>query len=126
MSEFKSYKDLLIWSKSKDLSLQIYQITKTFPKEEQFGLISQIRRSAISIPSNIAEGWGRDSENYFINFLNIAKGSLYELETQLIISKELEFISNEKLLELSNEIDTLSRMIIGLIKKINHNKSLKK
>lgn len=69
---------------------------------------------------------GRDSENYFINFLNIAKGSLYELETQLIISKELEFISNEKLLEFSNEIDTLSRMIIGLIKKINHNKSLKK
>lgn len=59
MSEFKSYKDLLIWSKSKDLSLQIYQITKTFPKEEQFGLISQIRRSAISIPSNIAEGWGQ-------------------------------------------------------------------
>ena len=114
----KSYKDLLIWKRSKDLAVIIYGITTKFPKEELYGLTSQVRRSSISIPSNIAEGWGRDSDKNFSNFLKIAKGSLYELETQLIIAAELNYFENSKYEELSAEINELSKMIVSLINKI--------
>jgi four helix bundle protein len=96
----KSYKDLLIWQRSRTLVVTVYKVVSKFPKEELFALTSQIKRCSISVPSNIAEGWGRDTNKNFINFLNIAKGSLYELETQLIIAADLKYIE----LSISEEI----------------------
>jgi four helix bundle protein len=102
-----SYQDLLVWQKAMDLASDCYKITKKFPKEELFGITSQIRRSAVSIPSNIAEGQGRNSKNEFVHFLGIAQGSLRELETQIILSQRVEYISyeeKEKVLSLSKEV----------------------
>jgi four helix bundle protein len=95
MSEFRDYKTLDVWKKSKELANLVYNVTRQFPKEEVFGLVSQMRRSAVSVPSNIAEGVGRGYTKETLQFLSIAKGSLFELETQLYISKDQNFI-NEK------------------------------
>ncbi len=88
------YKDLKVWQKAVELTKLIYEITKVFPTEEKFGLTNQIRRASVSIPSNIAEGAGRNSDKEFIQFIAIATGSCYELETQLIIAIELKYIDN--------------------------------
>lgn len=88
-----SFKDLIVWQKSMELVEKVYKITESFPTKEQFGLISQMRRAAVSIPSNIAEGYGRNSTGSYIQFLSIARGSLLELETQLELSKRLNFIN---------------------------------
>lgn len=114
----KSYKDLEVWQKSIQLVKEIYRITKTFPKEEQFGLISQMRRCAISIPSNISEGKTRHYGNEYIQFLYIALGSCSELNTQLIIAKELNIIKQTELDLLSERIDHISRMSRNLIKSL--------
>lgn len=90
-----SYQDLLVWQKAMDLATDCYKITKSFSKEELFGITSQIRRSAVSVPSNIAEGQERNSKNEFIHFLGITQGSLRELETQIILSQRVEYISNK-------------------------------
>jgi four helix bundle protein len=111
----KPHKKLEVWKKAIEFVTKIYKITETFPEHEKFILISQIRRSAISIPSNIAEGAARISKKEFINFLSIAQGSLSELETQLIISNNLGYLE-EKDMHLLEELDEISRMIIGLIK----------
>lgn len=113
-----SYRDLEVWKKSVMLVTHIYQITGTFPKEEVYGLTSQIRRSAISIPSNIAEGRGKRSTRDFIRFLNISYGSLCEAETQLIIAGNLRLLDSDalkNLLELTSEI---ARMLNGLISSL--------
>lgn len=94
MSSIKSYKDLLIWQKGVEIVVSTYKLTKTFPQEELYALTSQIKRAAISIPSNIAEGYGRNSDKSFSHFIDISRGSLYELETQLLIAKELDFIQD--------------------------------
>ena len=91
----KSHKELNVWKGSIDLVTQLYKITKQFPKEELYGLTNQIRRSAVSIPSNISEGAARNQTKEYIRFLNIAQGSLSELETQLIIAKNLGYIDSE-------------------------------
>jgi four helix bundle protein len=114
----KSYKDLDVWQKSIELVKEIYKITKYFPREEQFGLISQTRRCAVSIPSNIAEGKTRQYANEYVQFLYVALGSCSELETQLIIAKELDFIKQTELDSLSEKIDHISRMIRNLIKSL--------
>jgi len=88
-----NYRELKVWSKSVDLATTVYDTTKSFPEEEKFGLISQIRRSVVSISSNIAEGAGRGSSPQFAQFLTIAYGSCYELSTQLMISRNLEYLS---------------------------------
>jgi four helix bundle protein len=114
-----THKELKVWQKSMNFVTLIYRQTKSFPKEEMFGLVSQMRRAAVSVPSNIAEGYGRFSDKELFHFLHIALGSLTELETQLIISKNLEFISeteSQQLLELNEEI---IRMLAALIKTIN-------
>ena len=113
-----SHKELIVWRKSIDLVKSVYEITKNFPTNEQFGLTSQIRRCAVSIPSNIAEGCGRNSENELIHFLHITLGSAAELETQIILSEELEFISKEKSLELQFSILEIIKMTSALIKSI--------
>ena len=121
-NKIKSYRDLIVWQKSMDLVKEIYSITKALPKEEQYGLTSQIRRSSISIPSNIAEGYGRHSTNDYLRFLQITSGSLYELQTQLEISLNLNFLSKktfEKIYEQSREIE---RMLCSLIRKVGKRK----
>jgi len=109
-SEIKSYRDLIVWQKSMALVTDIYTLTKLFPKEEVYGLTLQIRRCAISIPSNIAEGYGRNATGDYIRFLQIGIGSLYELQTQLEIAYNLEYVNKsdfEKNFQKSKEIDIL-------------------
>ena len=118
MKKIRNYRDLIVWQKSMALVTEVYSITRLFPKEELYGLISQIRRSAVSIPSNIAEGYGRYSTNDYIRFLQIAIGSLYEFQTQLEIGLNLGYLSKdifEKVYEQSREIE---RMLSSLIKKV--------
>lgn len=119
MSGVKTYKELLIWQKGIKLVVLVYKLTKTFPKEELYALTSQLKRASISIPSNIAEGFGRQTDKSFNHFLNISKGSLNELETQMIIAKELDFVSDE---EIFNEIMLLieeeSKMIYAFSKNL--------
>lgn len=103
-------KELKIWDKAILLSVAVYKATNNFPKEEIYGLTSQIRRSAVSVPSNISEGAGRNSKNEFIHFLGIANGSSYELQTQLIISNKLNLIKDEILQPLLKEIDEIQKM----------------
>jgi four helix bundle protein len=100
MGEIKSYKDLLVYKKGLDLVNDIYATTKKYPKEEVFGLTNQMRRAAISVPSNISEGYGRDSTKNYTQFLKISKGSLFELETLLIISRNQELINEQIMTEL--------------------------
>ena len=103
--EIKSYRDIVAWQKSMRLAREIYRVSAKWPKEELFGLISQVRRCAVSVPSNIAEGYGRRSPREFFRFLNIAYGSLMELETQVILAGELGFVSDK----LRNEVLSIAR-----------------
>jgi four helix bundle protein len=103
-------KELKIWNKAIDLSVNVYKATSNFPQEEKYGLTSQIRRSAVSVPSNISEGAGRNSNKEFIHFLGIANGSSYELQTQLIISNRLNLISDEIIEPILNEISEIQKM----------------
>jgi len=114
----KTHKDLDVWKESMKLAKDVYLLTSSFPKEELFVLTLQIRRSSISIPSNIAEGAARNSNKDFVKFLYVALGSLAELETQLLLAKELGFI-NENSLESS--INSIRKMLIGLIKYLSKN-----
>ncbi|MBU0486280.1 MAG: four helix bundle protein [Proteobacteria bacterium] len=114
----RTYRDLDIWKKGVNLVKMIYEITEMFPKEEVYGLTSQMRRAAISIPSNVAEGFKRFHNKEYKHFLYIAQGSCAELETQLTIAKELSYLKITKEQELLEEIDHIGRMISNLIKKI--------
>ena len=111
----KSHKDLDVWKRSIVLVTEIYRITKTFPDDEKYGMINQMRRSAVSVPSNIAEGSARNSRKENIQFLYVALGSLSELETQLIISNNLEYISEVLLETFQKKILEIKNMTIGLI-----------
>jgi len=116
----KTHKDLIVWQKGIELVKYVYQQTQSFPKEELYGLTSQMRRCAVSIPSNIAEGSGRRSDKELMQFLYIALSSASELETQLIISKELLFMNNEafeKLSSLNNEVIRLLSALLNTLKK---------
>ncbi len=114
----RSYRDLEVWKLSIDFVKKVYQITHNFPASENFGLISQIRRAAISIPSNIAEGQGRNSTKEFRQFLAISLGSLAELETQLIIANEIEYLTLIELNSLLTPLDRIRKMVKGLSKGI--------
>ncbi|MDZ7659906.1 four helix bundle protein [Fodinibius sp.] len=114
----KNFRNLKIWEKSHSLTLDIYKYTSTYPKEELYGLTSQMRRSSASIPSNIAEGCGRNSQPQFARFLNIAFGSASELEYQLILSKDLEFIDKRVFKILLEKITEIKRMLASLVKKV--------
>lgn len=109
-----NYKELRVWQKSMELVIEVYKLTKTLPDSEKFGLISQMNRSAVSIPTNIAEGSGRNHSKEFYQFLGIAKGSLAELETQLEVSRRLGFQNNSDFEELFELTDHVGRMILKL------------
>ncbi len=115
----RTHKDLDVWKKAIELVVTVYKLLKSFPEEELYGLTAQIKRSAVSIPSNIAEGASRNSKAEFNRFLNIALSSTSELETQLIISNKLNFLQNNTIF---NDIETIRKLISGLIKYLNKDK----
>jgi four helix bundle protein len=117
----KNFKELNVWQKAYQLCLEIYRVTKKFPKEEIYGLTSQIRRSAVPIPSNIAEGYGRKTTGEYIQALYVAYGSNCELETQILLSGDLGFVGKEDLSRLQKEIGDVERMLKGLIKSLYKN-----
>lgn len=113
------YKNLLVWQKAMDLVVEIYNITKLLPKEETYCISDQLRRSAVSVPSNIAEGQSRNSVKEFIQFLAIARGSLAELETQLIICERVNMITINDIIKAQDLSSEVGKMINGLISKLN-------
>jgi four helix bundle protein len=117
----KDYKNFTVWQKSHQLTLDVYKIVNDFPKEELFGLVSQMKRSSSSIPTNIAEGCGRNSDKDFARFLIIAFGSANELEYQFILSSDLNFINKEKIEKLLSQIEEIKKMLNRLITKLNAN-----
>jgi len=120
MSEgIKTYRDLIVWQKSIDLVKQIYILCKILPDSEKFGLISQMQRAAVSVPANIAEGWGRETRNNYINFLRVAKGSLAELETLSLIASELGYFEQNVYTGLNSKTEEVSRMLNALIRSLN-------
>ena len=119
MSGIKSYKDLLIWQKGIVIVKEMYLLCADFPKNEIYGLQSQMKRASISIPSNIAEGYGRNYTQNYIQFLKIARGSLLELETQIIISKELNLINENKYNNITSLITEENKMLNAFIKSIS-------
>lgn len=119
MSAIKSYRDLIVWQKSMKLVTEVYTATKAFPHEELYSLTAQVRRSAISIPSNIAEGYGRHSTGDYKRFLQIAVGSIFELQTQLEIAANLKYLASEFFGSLYNAAKEIELMLLALIKKIN-------
>ena len=114
MSTLKSYRDLEVWRKSIDWVEQIYRVSKAFPPEERFGLISQVRRAAVSVASNIAEGAARTGTGEFLQALSVASGSLAEAETQLIIANRLEMLPTPEMSGLLEQADEISKMLGGL------------
>ena len=115
----RSFKDLRIWQNGKDLTIEIYRLTEKFPKNEEFGLTSQMRRSAVSIPANIAEGFNRDQTKEFKRYLHIALGSCAELETFIDIVKDLNYISFEQFEDFSKKIHLESKMVMSYINRLD-------
>jgi len=109
------HKDLILWQKALDLAVAVHEATAAFPKSEMFGLVSQIRRAAVSIPSNIAEGSARRSTREFIAFLHIARGSMAEVETQLLLAQRVGYVGNERLTVLQLRLDEVGRIMNAVI-----------
>ncbi len=116
----KSYRDLIVWQKSMDTVTLTYKLLKRFPDDERFGLTSQVKRSSVSIPSNIAEGYGRNYRKDYARFLQIARGSLFELQTQLQIAVNLSFINENDLKEIKELSVEIEKMLNVLIKKLTN------
>lgn len=113
------FKHLEMWKQSRIFCTEIYAATASFPENEKFGLTNQLRRASVSIPSNIAEGSSRNSNKDFSSFLDIAVGSAYEIETQLLISSDLNFISEEKLTVLNQKLESITKMILSFKTTLN-------
>lgn len=114
----RSFKDLIVWQRSMDLAVRIYRTTQKLPASERFGLTSQLRRASVSIPSNIAEGYGRQSTGYYRQFLSISRGSLMEVETQINICERLKYLAQSDTEDIFKEIIEISKMLTSLISKI--------
>lgn len=115
----QSYQDLRVWQQGMELAAACYEMTRQFPKEERYGMVSQIRRSAVSVPANITEGYGRGSRGEYLQFLQIAQGSLYELETHLLLSKRVNLISAESVvspLAMCTEVSKLLRALVASLR----------
>ncbi len=112
----KSYEDLLVWQKGQELALLIYEMTRSFPDEERFGLAIQMRRAAVSIPCNIAEGWGRGTRRDYRRFVQIARGSAYELKTQIRLASGLHLLQDPDMI--IGAVEEIERMINGLLRSL--------
>lgn len=119
----KSYQELKVWQKAHELTLKTYQVTQQFPKEERFGLTSQIRRSAVSTPANIAEGYGRKHTKEYIQMLYISQGSLEETKYYFLLGRDLKYLRNEQYEKLINLSEEVGRMLRGLIKSLEKTKA---
>lgn len=113
--------DLLVWNKAHELALDVYKVTKDYPKAEQYGLASQMRRAAVSIPSNIVEGRGRGTSNEFKRFLLIARGSLEELKYQILLSNDLNYIDKKMYVTLQDKAKEVGRLLNGFIVAVSRN-----
>ena len=118
--EIKSYRDLKVWAKALDLAEAVYVTSRSWPREELYGLTSQIRRAAVSVSSNIAEGQGRVSTKEFLHHLSIARGSLFELETQVLLAERLSYSPKETTDNLLTRADEISRMLIRLYQSLSN------
>lgn len=118
MTTIYSHKDLIVWQKSIDLTLEVYKLTEGFPKDERYGLTSQLRRAAVSIPSNIAEGRYRSTKKDYVHFLRIALGSTAEIETQIVISKRFAWLPNERFSEVDDLLSQVGKMLCSMITKL--------
>ena len=116
--KIKIHKDLLVWQKSMNLAKSLYEIVQKLPKEEKYALSDQLRRASVSIPSNIAEGFGRHSPKDYAHFLSMARGSAFELETQLILCEQIHFLTNSDTKPLLDTISELTKMFNSLINKL--------
>ncbi|MDR1758866.1 MAG: four helix bundle protein [Bacteroidales bacterium] len=116
----KNYQELIVWQKAMEATALIYQIVKKLPKEELFALSSQMRRAAVSIPSNIAEGQARNSTKEFIQFLSVARGSKAELETQLLLCEKVNYLARTDILEAINLLQEVEKMLVALIKTLTN------
>src|ERR1044071_9690091 len=114
----KDFRQLKVWEKSHQLALSVYKATKEFPKEELYELTSQLRRASMSIPTNIAEGCGRNTDADFARFLQMAMGSVSETEYQLSLARDLEFLSSNEHEKLQNEVEEVKRMLVSLLKTL--------
>ena len=118
MSEILSYKDLVVWQKSMELVVNVYRLTLKLPQDERRGLISQMRAAAVSVPSNIAEGYGRQAKGEYRHHLSISRGSLLELETQLLVCEKVGYLENLQTQQVLGEIQLISKMLGSLINKL--------
>lgn len=114
----RDFKELKVWEKAHKLVLEVYRITKQFPEDEKYGIISQIRRAVVSVPTNIAEGCGFDSDKEFARFLRIASGSISEVEYLLLLSKDLEYIDEINWNEMKKEVIIIRKMLFNLVKAV--------
>ena len=115
----KSYKELIVWKKAHEMTIDVYGVTRAFPKEELYGLTSQLRRSAVSIGANVAEGSGRRSNNEICRFLQIARGSASETEYHIVLARDLKFLREEDFRRLSHHADEVQRMLTALIQSFH-------
>jgi len=119
----RSFRDLVAWQKAMALAQQTYAATDAFPKAAQYGLCQQLRRAVVSVPSNIAEGWGRGTKRDYLRFLHVARGSLYEVETQLLLAGQLEYLRTEAGDALLASVSECSRVLNGLIRNLAEGKT---
>ncbi len=115
----QSYKELIVWQKAMDLVVEVYKLSRSFPKDELYSLTNQIRRAVTSVPSNIAEGWGRNSRAEYLHFISIAKGSLAEVETQLLVALRLQFIDEQQINASLNLREEVGKMLFALYAKLS-------
>ena len=118
MAPINSYRDLVVWQEAMNVAEATYRLTRNFPKEELYGLTAQARRSASSVPANIAEGYGRESTGAYVQHLRVAQGSLKELETHLLLSERVNLVDGEKVASLLNKSDLVGKMLRSLIRSI--------
>jgi len=119
MSQFKSYRDLPVWQQAMDLAVAVYDVSRSWPKDELYGLTAQARRAAVSVCANIAEGYGRESLGAYLQFLKIAQGSLKELETHLMISARVDICAQGKIDDLIGQCESVGRLLRLLAKRLN-------
>jgi len=118
VSEIRSFHDLIVWQKAMALAEASYRLTGAYPRQEIYGMVAQIRRAAVSVPANIAEGYGRESTGAFIQFLRIAQGSLKELETHILLSERLKLTANERTMVVRTECEEVGRLLRALIRSL--------
>ena len=118
MPEIRSYRDLIVWEQAMDLAGAVYRLTRGWPKDELYGLTSQARRAAVSVPANIAEGYGRENRGSYVQFLKIAQGSLKELETHLLIAERIEIARTADLVPLLKQCESVGKLLRALMRKL--------